>query len=239
MKIRTVHLQKTYRDADRNLTVIGDLSFDFPASGAVAIVGRSGTGKSTLLHILGGLDRPSGGSVLYDDVELSALAGDELALFRGRNVGFVFQFHHLLPEFSALENVAMPLIIAGLPDGDATKRATAMLDRVGLASRMKHRPGELSGGEQQRVAIARAVVSNPRVVLADEPTGNLDVETSRDIQRLLLEINRELSNVLIVVTHSLEIARNMDVTLEMSPGGTLARKVLDPKGGAGAESVNL
>lgn len=221
MRIRTDRLRKTYRDAARELVIIDDLTCEFPASGSVAVVGRSGIGKSTLLHLLGGLDTPTSGSVWYDDLNVSALNGDELAAFRGRHVGFIFQFHHLLPEFSALENVAMPLVIAGVSDEVATERAHAMLTRVRLAERCSHRPGQLSGGEQQRVAIARALVSEPAVVLADEPTGNLDVDTAAAVQDLLLTMNRELGNLLVVVTHSPDLARAMDRRVEMEPGGTL------------------
>ena len=221
MKIRTVELQKRFRDADRDLTIIDSLTCEFPERGSVAIVGRSGIGKSTLLHLLGGLDLPSGGSVFFDDVELGRLSGDDLSRFRGRHVGFIFQFHHLLPEFTALENTAMPLIIADIGEREAEDRAAQMLDRVGLSNRSTHRPGELSGGEQQRVAIARALVTEPSVVLADEPTGNLDVHTAQSIQNLLLEINRERGSLLVVVTHSAELARAMDRTAEMQPGGAL------------------
>ncbi|MBN8550546.1 MAG: ABC transporter ATP-binding protein [Deltaproteobacteria bacterium] len=221
MKISTRNLTKTYQDADRQLKVIHDLSIDFPEDCSIAVVGRSGIGKSTLLHLLGGLDRPSSGEILYDEQNIAALSNDALSEFRGRNVGFIFQFHHLLPEFSALENVAMPLIILGTPEAQALEQARAVLDRVGLSERLEHVPGKLSGGEQQRVAIARAVVAQPRIILADEPTGNLDLSTARDAQQLLLEINRELHNTLIVVTHSAELANAMDSVVEMQPGGGL------------------
>lgn len=214
-------LSKSYGDAGRTLTVINELSFDFAPSGSVAIVGRSGIGKSTLLHLLGGLDRPTAGQVVLDGVDLGSLDADELARIRGKKVGFVFQFHHLLPEFTALENVAMPLLIAGESDENAMKQAQYALERVGLAARATHRPGELSGGEQQRVAVARAIVSSPRVLLADEPTGNLDEQTARLVQDLLLAIQKEQNSLLIIVTHSRELAAAMDQRIEMQPGGDL------------------
>lgn len=221
MQVRVKNLTKSYRDADRELVVIKDLTFSFPESGSVAIIGRSGIGKSTLMHVLGGLDLPSKGSVFYDDQEVSALSPDARAAFRARKVGFIFQFHHLLPEFSALENVAMPLTIAGVSDDEAYQVAAQLLGRLGLAKREGHRPSQLSGGEQQRVAIARALVAKPRVVLADEPTGNLDVRTAQEVQSIVLEMNKELHNTLIVVTHSQELARSMDMVVEMEPGGGL------------------
>ncbi len=221
MQIRLEGLTKSYQDADRELTVIRDLSFTFPAQGAVAIIGRSGIGKSTLMHLLGGLDVPTLGRVFYDEIEVSALSSDQRASFRARKVGFIFQFHHLLPEFSALENVAMPLAISGVKDEEALEIAAGLLDRIGLKSRISHRPSQLSGGEQQRVAIARALIAKPRVVLADEPTGNLDVSTAAEVQSIVLELNRELGNTLIVVTHNQELARSMDLVVEMMPGGKL------------------
>jgi lipoprotein-releasing system ATP-binding protein len=221
MRIEVEKLTKRYRDADRELTVIDNLSFAFPDRGSVAIIGRSGTGKSTLMHLLGALDSPSSGCVRYGDTNISSLRSDERAAFRAKNVGFIFQFHHLLPEFNALENVALPLIMSGVAEGEAQARAGALLDKVGLASRKEHLPSQLSGGEQQRVAIARALVARPAVVLADEPTGNLDIETASDIQRLLLEINREQGSTLIIVTHNHELARSLDMVVEMHPGGAL------------------
>jgi lipoprotein-releasing system ATP-binding protein len=223
MQLQVHNLTKSYRDADRELFVIKDLTFSFPEKGSVAIIGRSVIVKSTLMHLLGGLDTPSSGSIRYDDKDLSRMQSDERAAFRARHVGFIFQFHHLLPEFSALENVAMPLTIAGVSDTAAYEASAALLDRMGLRSRQSHLPSQLSGGEQQRVAIARALIANPRVVLADEPTGNLDVQTATDVQGLMLEMNRELRNTMIVVTHNQELARSMDVVVEMMPGGELVR----------------
>jgi lipoprotein-releasing system ATP-binding protein len=221
MRIRLENLTKSYKDADRELTVIRDLSFTFPDNGSVAIIGRSGIGKSTLMHLLGGLDLPTQGRVVYDDKVVSDLPSDERAAFRARKVGFIFQFHHLLPEFSALENVAMPLTIAGVSDDQAFEVSADLLIRMGLKNRISHRPSQLSGGEQQRVAIARALVAKPRVVLADEPTGNLDVATAADVQSIVLDLNRELKNTLIVVTHNQDLARSMDCVVEMMPGGEL------------------
>jgi lipoprotein-releasing system ATP-binding protein len=221
MQIRLEGLTKTYQDADRQLTVIRDLSYTFPAKGSVAIIGRSGIGKSTLMHLLGGLDVPNTGRVMYDQIEVSALSSDERAAFRAKKVGFIFQFHHLLPEFSAVENVAMPLIIARVANEEALEIAADLLGRMGLKTRLSHRPAQLSGGEQQRVAIARALIAQPRVVLADEPTGNLDVSTAAEVQGIVLELNRELGNTLIIVTHNQELARSMDLVVEMMPGGGL------------------
>lgn len=217
------HLSKVYPDAGGGLAVIRDLSWNFAPGSATAIVGRSGVGKSTLLHLLGGLDRPSSGSVRYGDVALDSLDSDALARFRAREVGFIFQFHHLLPEFDALENVMMPLLVSRVPEEERRARAHALLARVGLAHRAHHRPGALSGGEQQRVALARAIVSRPRVLLADEPTGNLDIETARAVQELLLEVHRTDGITLIVVTHSEELAASLGEVLEMLPNGQLAR----------------
>ena len=219
MRIEVSNLTKRYRDADRDLTVIDNLSFSFPERGSLAIIGRSGTGKSTLMHLLGALDSPSSGCVRYGDTNISSLRSDERAAFRAKNIGFIFQFHHLLPN--ALENVALPLIMSGVSDNEAQAKAGALLDKVGLASRKNHLPSQLSGGEQQRVAIARALVARPAVVLADEPTGNLDVATASEIQRLLLEINREQGSTLIIVTHNYELARSLDMVVEMHPGGAL------------------
>lgn len=224
MRVRIQNLSKSYQDADRTLTVIQDLSFDFPERGAVAIIGRSGIGKSTLLHLLGALDTPSTGDIFYDEKRINSMASDERAAFRARHVGFIFQFHHLLPEFSALENVAMPLTITGVSDEEAYGVAASMLERMGLSNRERHLPSQLSGGEQQRVAIARALIAKPRVVLADEPTGNLDVETAMRVQELMLEMNRELQNTFIVVTHNQELARSMDLVVEMIPGGGLTQQ---------------
>ncbi|MEZ4753502.1 MAG: ABC transporter ATP-binding protein [Bdellovibrionota bacterium] len=223
MKIRIENLSKNFKDAHRTLTVLGELSFEFPEAKSVAILGRSGIGKSTFLHLLGGLESPSAGSVFYGNTDLTKLKDDELSSFRGNHVGFVFQFHHLLPEFDAVENVMMPLIISGVSENKAREKAENILVKVGLAERLTHRPGELSGGEQQRVAIARAVVTEPSVILADEPTGSLDQSTANEVLDLLFSINKRLQNLLVIVTHNRELAERMDLVLEMQAGGSLIK----------------
>jgi lipoprotein-releasing system ATP-binding protein len=220
-RIELRNLSKHYRDADHSLAVLDNVSFAFPEHGSVAIMGRSGIGKSTLMHLIGALDTPTSGSVFYGEKEVSALDTDARAAFRSLHVGFIFQFHHLFSEFSALENVAMPLIMMGQPEEGAFTESAALLSRMGLSQRERHLPSQLSGGEQQRVAIARALVTRPQVVLADEPTGNLDFTTGAQVQQLLLEVVREQRTTLIVVTHNQELASSMDMTVEMLPGGSL------------------
>jgi lipoprotein-releasing system ATP-binding protein len=212
------NLTKEYVDGPRVVRVLTGLDLDVAAGERVAIVGESGVGKSTLLHILGTLDRPTSGEVWFDGEDLTARNDRELARFRNREVGFIFQFHHLLPDFTALENVMMPARIAGSGREAARRRAAALLARVGLAARADHRPGELSGGEQQRVAVARALIQEPRVVLADEPTGNLDPATGEGVQALLLELNRERNVTLVVATHNPGLAAAMDRTLRLAGG---------------------
>jgi lipoprotein-releasing system ATP-binding protein len=221
MQLRLNNLSKKYREGQEGLTVIDSLSIEFASEESVAIEGASGIGKSTLLHLLGGLDKPSSGEVYFDDLDIYSLSHEKLSEFRGKNVGFIFQFHHLLPEFSALENVYMPLLIDDVPEKEAKLLAGEILGSVGLYERQHHRPGELSGGEQQRVAIARALVAKPKIVLADEPTGNLDQKTAAEIQELLLSVCKEIGATLIVVTHNAELARSMDKTYEMLAGGSL------------------
>lgn len=216
--IRAARLSKRYGEAEHAIRVLEELDLEIYRNERVAIVGESGVGKSTLLHILGTLDRPSGGQVFLDGQDLFALPEVELAALRNREIGFIFQFHHLLPDFSALENVMMPGLIAGLGWAEAGKQAEEMLRRVGLGDRLTHRPGELSGGEQQRVAVARALILGPRVVLADEPTGNLDPATGEGVLRLLLTLNEEMGITMAIVTHSEKLAAVMDRTLRLSEG---------------------
>jgi lipoprotein-releasing system ATP-binding protein len=184
----------------------------------IAIVGASGVGKSTFLHILGGLDHPTAGRVRYLDTDLFSLGSDRIARFRNEHVGFVFQFHHLLPEFSALENVMMPALIRGMARSDAAVTATRLLQDVGLGVRTGHRPGELSGGEQQRVAVARALMLNPDVVLADEPTGNLDAHTGEAVHEMLQKINRERGLTFVIVTHNEKLSVRSDRIMRMIDG---------------------
>jgi lipoprotein-releasing system ATP-binding protein len=198
--------------------VLSGIDLNIAGGETVAIVGESGVGKSTLLHLLGGLDRPNQGTVCVGGTDLGPLRDRELARFRSDRIGFVFQFHHLLPDFTALENVMMPCLIAGEAPAAAKDRATAILERVGLAERLLHRPGELSGGEQQRVAVARAVVRRPALVLADEPTGNLDPDTGSEVERLLIELNHEAGITCVVVTHSPRLAGAMDRTMRLTHG---------------------
>ena len=212
------NLTKEYVDGPRVVRVLTGLDLDIGPGERVAIVGESGVGKSTLLHILGTLDRPTSGEVWFDGEDLATKSDHELAHFRNREVGFIFQFHHLLPDFTAVENVMMPALISGTGRDAACRRATELLRRVGLSERLEHKPGELSGGEQQRVAVARAIIQEPRVVLADEPTGNLDPSTAAGVQDLLIELNVERRLTLVIVTHSATLAGAMDRTLRLAAG---------------------
>jgi len=215
LSARGIH--KSYRSGPRAVEVLRELDLDVAAGEAVAVVGDSGVGKSTLLHILGGLDRPDAGDVRFEGLDLFSGDARALADYRNRNVGFVFQFHHLLPEFTALENVEMPFRIGrrGAGKGD---RALRILDRLGLRDRLDHRPSELSGGEQQRVAIARALAASPALVLADEPTGNLDPGTGRKVFALLRELQRERSFALVLASHSERLAAGCDRILRLENG---------------------
>jgi lipoprotein-releasing system ATP-binding protein len=216
--VEATGLSKRYVDGPSEVQVLDHLDLAIGGGERVAIVGESGVGKSTLLHILGTLDHPSGGRLVVNGVDLATLDGEGLAAFRNREIGFVFQFHQLLPDFTALENVMLPALIGRESAGTARTRARDLLARVGLADREGHRPGELSGGEQQRVAVARAVVRRPRLLLADEPTGNLDPETGERVTGVLLDLNREVGSTLIVVTHNDRLASAMERTLRLAAG---------------------
>lgn len=211
-------LNKSYGVESNRVDVLKNVSLEIGLGERLAIIGASGAGKTTLMHILGVLDRPSSGRVLVEDRDVFAMTGPDLDLFRNRTVGFVFQFNQLLPEFTALENVMMPGLIARLPDSELHERAESVLEEVGLSHRLTHKPGQLSGGEQQRVAIARALVMRPKILLADEPTGNLDSRTSEEIYNVFQGLHESRDLTMVVVTHSKELAGRMDRIVRMEDG---------------------
>ena len=223
--VLTCHdVTKTYHDGDNVVSVLSNVSFQLMRGEKVAILGSSGSGKSTLLHILGGLDLPTSGDVAINGRSLSGLSSNALATLRNRELGFIYQFHHLLAEFSAVENAAMPLLIAGVEKQQAEERAAKLLEQVGLGHRLSHQPAALSGGERQRVAIARALVNEPDIVLADEPTGNLDKKTGDQVYQLLCELSEQMSTSFIVVTHDRALAGDMDRVMELTDGQLAQRQ---------------
>jgi lipoprotein-releasing system ATP-binding protein len=217
--LKADNLIKTYQNNKKiKLEVLKSISLEIEENKISVIVGASGAGKSTLLHLLGGLDRPDSGSVLYDNQNIFKLSDDKLAKFRNKNIGFVFQFHHLLPEFTALENIAIPQLINNVSMEKALKRASDLLNEVGLTERADHKPAELSGGEQQRVAVARALVNDPAIVFADEPTGNLDSSNSETVHRILLDLKEKFNKTFVIVTHNSGLVKLADKVFEMKDG---------------------
>ena len=212
------NVSKSYKDGQLNVNVLNQLRLEVLEGQSVSIIGSSGSGKSTLMHILGGLDKPTSGSVVLMGQDLSQLGQKQLGLLRNQNLGFVYQFHHLLPEFSALENVMMPLLIGKMKKAEAEQRAVEMLEKAGLKKRIQHRPSELSGGERQRAAIARALVTRPKCLLADEPTGNLDRKNAQNVLDMMLDLKSELNTSLIVVTHDDELAVRFERVMLMHDG---------------------
>jgi lipoprotein-releasing system ATP-binding protein len=207
-------IKKSYE----SLQVLKGIDFEIEKGSIVSIIGKSGAGKSTLLHLLGTLDTPDAGTIKIDNQIVTNLNAKELAKFRNQKIGFVFQFHHLLPEFTALENVMIPALIQKINSSDASKNAAKLLDYLGLKDRMTHKPNELSGGEQQRVAIARALINEPAIILADEPTGNLDTQTSLDLHNLFIRLKHEMNQTFVIVTHNQELAKLSDRVVEMRDG---------------------
>ena len=216
-------LSKTFIKDGNSIEVLKGVDFTIARGQSLAILGVSGSGKSTLIHILGTLDHPTSGNVLFDDVNVFDWNENKLADFRNRKIGFVFQFHNLLPEFSSLENTMMPALIQDMPYREAKERAEAILNEVGLGNRLTHKPGELSGGEQQRVAVARALINEPEIILADEPTGNLDTETGKKIEDLLVRFNQNKNITLVVVTHNKSLADRMSQSIGLKDGKIYSR----------------
>jgi len=216
--IEAIELDKSFGTQAGKLEILKDINLSISEGEMLGIIGASGAGKSTLLHILGALDKPSSGKVLFSGKDVFSLDDRLLAEFRNSSIGFVFQFHHLLPEFNSLENVMLPGLISNRPYGDTEERAKQLLDELGLSKRIKHRPGELSGGEQQRVAVARALLQNPKIVLADEPTGNLDTATGNALFELFIERNRKNKTTFVIVTHNKTLSDRCHRVLEMADG---------------------
>jgi len=222
--IQVQNLYKTFVKDGNKIEVLKGLDLDVPAGDSLAVVGASGAGKSTLIHILGTLDHPTSVQVIFDVVDVFTWPEQKLSAFRNRKIGFVFQFNNLLPEFSSLENTMMPALIQRMPKAEASRKAEAILDEVGLGDRMTHKPGELSGGEQQRVAIARALVLEPDILLTDEPTGNLDTETGKKIEEILVALNRTKGITLVVVTHNQSLADRMSHLIGLRDGRIYTRE---------------
>jgi len=216
-------LGMTYTEGPNDVEVLRSINLHIEPGERIAIVGQSGSGKSTLLHLLGGLDLPSVGSVWIDGQEMSRLSDKKRGLVRNKYLGFVYQFHHLLPEFTAVENVAMPLLIRGVDTNVAKQKAADLLNDIGLGHRLEHRPVELSGGERQRAAIARALVTEPAIVLADEPTGNLDAKTANGVFEMMMDLNARINTALVMVTHDVDLASKMDKVFHLDEGGLTQR----------------
>ncbi len=212
------NLSRNFNEGDLDVDVLKKVNLSVTAGQCISIIGSSGSGKSTLLHLLGGLDKPTSGTVRLNDQDFSAMSESKRSLLRNRHLGFIYQFHHLLPEFSALENVAMPLLIRRESPRKATNEAKQLLERVGLGKRIHHKPGELSGGERQRAAVARALVTQPECVLADEPTGNLDSHNAEHVFTMMMELNEEFGTSFIVVTHDIRLAERSDIIYELNDG---------------------
>lgn len=221
------NISKQYAQGDLHIDVLKSLSLTINRGDRIGIIGASGSGKSTLLHLLGGLDKPTNGTVTLAGQNFAKLSQKARGMLRNQHLGFVYQFHHLLPEFTALENVSMPLLIGRESVKESNAKAAALLERVGLAERLRHKPSELSGGERQRAAIARALVNNPQIVLADEPTGNLDEKTADNVYELMLELNQELETSFLIVTHDTRLANRMDTVLTLTNGSLSAQSVTE------------